>query len=59
MSEQHQTPANSVLAALTGRRLPGGCDDCSAYQTVSLSSDGLYVLADHHDQTCPFYAGVT
>jgi hypothetical protein len=44
----------SYLDALTGRRLPGGCDDCDAYQTVRKESAGLYVLVVHHDDTCPF-----
>jgi len=51
----------SALEALTGRRIPGGCDDCSAYQTVKrLPADqwgSVYVLTVHHDDTCPFYAG--
>lgn len=43
----------SVLEALTGRRLPGGCDDCDAFQTITKHGDGLYVLTVHHDRTCP------
>lgn len=35
-------------------RLPGGCDDCNAYQTVTLD-DGIYRICIHHDDTCPFY----
>lgn len=44
----------SVLDAMTGRRLPGGCDDCNAYQTVTTQGGGLYVLTVHHDETCPW-----
>jgi len=45
---------------MTGRRLPGGCDDCdNAYQVMSRHSDGLYTLTVHHDPTCPFYRGAT
>ena len=48
----------SALEALAGRRLPGGCDDCDAYQTLKrLPSDAwgsVYVLTVHHDDTCPF-----
>ena len=30
----------SALEALAGRRIPGGCDDCDAYQTIErLPSD--------------------
>ncbi len=49
----------SVLDNLTGRRLPGGCDDCDAYQTVTQRGDGVHVLTVHHDETCPFYTGAT
>lgn len=53
----------SALAALVGRRLPGGCDDCDAYQTVRrLPADAwgsAYVLTVHHDSTCPHLNGAT
>lgn len=52
-------PKPSALDAMTGRRLPGGCDDCDAYQVMSRCADGLYVLAVHHDDTCPRLNGVT
>jgi hypothetical protein len=47
---------HSSLDAMTGRRLPGGCDDCDAYQVMSQCADGLYVLTVHHDETCPALA---
>jgi hypothetical protein len=53
MTKRPQPGPGSVLDAMTGRRLPGGCDDCDAYQTVTLHTDGLYVLLVHHDATCP------
>lgn len=43
----------SYLEQLTGRRFPGGCDDCNAFQTVERVDAGLYVLTVHHDATCP------
>jgi hypothetical protein len=49
----------SSLDALTGRRLPGGCDDCTAYQTVTRVDDAFYVLTVHHDETCPHLNEVT
>lgn len=52
--QSHQ-PAASALDAMTGHRIPGGCDDCTAYQTVEQHAPGLYVLAVHHDLTCPEY----
>lgn len=59
MSDQPQPHAASVLEHLTGHRLPGGCDDCDAYQTVTQHGDGVYVLTVRHDETCPFYIGAT
>jgi len=44
--------AGSALDAMTGHRIPGGCDDCAAYQTVEQHAPGLYVLGIHHDLTC-------
>lgn len=49
----------SVLDAMVGRRTPGGCEDCSAYQTVVRTGDGVYDLTVHHDDTCPRLKGVT
>lgn len=49
----------SALDAMTGRRLPGGCDDCAAYQTVTRHANGVYVLVVHHDPGCPALNGVT
>ncbi len=48
-------PVASALDHLAGRRLPGGCDDCHAYQTVEQQAPGVYVLLVHHDDTCPDY----
>lgn len=45
----------SYLDTLTDRQLPGGCDDCAAYQVVAQHSPGVYVLTVHHDGTCPYY----
>ena len=48
-------PERSYLDDLTGHRIAGGCEDCTAYQTVTDHGDGLYVLTIHHDETCPSY----
>jgi len=45
----------SVLDSMTGHRMPGGCDDCTAYQTVEQHDPGVYLLTVHHDDTCPSY----
>ncbi len=43
------------LAALEGLRLPGGCDECDAYQTVDASHAPFYRINIHHDESCPSY----
>ena len=48
------TVAEPVLDALLGGRIPGGCDDCDAYQELSTDGSGIYVLAIRHDDTCPW-----
>lgn len=48
----------SFLAGLLDHRIPGGCDDCDAYQYMQLV-DGIYRIAVYHDNSCPFWQGVT
>ena len=43
------------FSGLVGRELPGGCEDCSAYQTMTEVTPGVWSLTVHHDDTCPFY----
>lgn len=59
MSNRPHIGSTSALEHLTGRRLPGGCDDCNAYQTVRRVDGRFYVLTVHHDETCPELNGVT
>lgn len=59
MSNRRRPRADSALDPMVGRKLPGGCDDCAAYQVMSRCADGLYVLAVHHDDTCPYLNGAT
>jgi hypothetical protein len=40
------------------QRVPGGCDACEAYQTVTRDSGGVYVLTVHHDDGCPVWRAV-
>jgi len=54
-----QTTVPSVLDAMTGHRMPGGCKDCSAYQTLDRHDTGVYILTVHHDDTCPAYRQLT
>lgn len=48
-------PVPSALEALTGRRLPAGCDDCDAYQVVAQQTPGVFLLTVHHDDSCRAY----
>jgi len=56
---RRQTIVPSVLDQMTGHRMPGGCDDCSAFQSVEKQANGVYVLTVNHDGCCPFLRGVT
>jgi hypothetical protein len=47
------------LDNLAGRRLPGGCDDCDAYQEIAEPAPGVYVVTVRHDSTCPYPKGLT
>jgi len=46
------------FADLIGQQIPGGCDDCDAYQTMSRHDSGAWILNIHHDADCPFYASI-
>lgn len=43
-----------LLGPVDGRRIPGGCDQCDAYQTVTVVEAGLFVMTVHHDDNCSF-----
>jgi hypothetical protein len=43
-----------MFEALLDQRIPGGCDDCDAYQQLTTDGSGIYVLAVRHDATCPW-----
>lgn len=47
---------NTMLDAMAVLgRIPGGCEDCSAYQTIDHTEPGIYNLTVHHDASCPNY----
>lgn len=46
---------DEMFAAVAGQQIPGGCDDCHAYQRVVQDSPGIWICRVHHDSTCPFY----
>ena len=52
-SAKCKTEPVSLLDALVGHRLLGGCEDCSAYQDVT-HVDGVYHITIAHDATCPW-----
>ncbi|QGF24742.1 hypothetical protein [Raineyella fluvialis] len=54
-----KAPGNAALDALVGRSFPGGCDDCHAYQTMTRDSSGIYRVTTYHDNSCPYFRGVT
>lgn len=52
-----QEAVAGVLGPLDGARLPGGCDDCEAYQTVEPGPfPGVWINRVHHDDWCPALA---
>lgn len=44
------------LGRFFGQQVPGGCDDCDAYQTVERDQYGIWHLTVHHDDGCPWLA---
>lgn len=56
----HRRPTNPIRAELdrlVGLRIPGGCDDCLAYQEIE-PVGGIHVLHIRHDDTCPTLARI-
>lgn len=43
----------NTLGRLDGARIPGGCDQCDAYQTVRAEAPGVWVIDVFHDEGCP------
>lgn len=41
-----------------GERVPGGCEDCDAYQILDKSQAPVYQLFVYHDDTCPALKGM-
>jgi hypothetical protein len=56
MSEAQRRWAD-VFGPLVGREIPGGCDDCDAYQTIEPDPEHgtMWHLFVHHDDSCPIY----
>jgi hypothetical protein len=49
-----ETFLDNVVAQIGDRRIPGGCDDCHACQTVSKTPGGWYECHIWHDDSCPW-----
>lgn len=43
----------NALGPMDGAQIPGGCDQCDAYQTVTPVEVGVWSLTVHHDDWCP------
>lgn len=49
-----------IAKRLRGRRIPGGCDECNAYQTLEEDPDlpGCFRIRISHDHWCAFIARI-
>ncbi|MFP5256072.1 MAG: hypothetical protein ACLGI8_09510 [Acidimicrobiia bacterium] len=47
-----------LLGPLDGERIPGGCAECDAYQTVAALEAGVWTVNVHHDRDCPALAAM-
>lgn len=41
---------------IDGQRIPGGCDQCHAYQLIAPIEAGVWRLTVYHDEPCAFMA---
>ena len=48
------TALDDLFEQTEDQPIPGGCDRCNAYQTVSVTAPGIYSNTVHHDDWCPF-----
>jgi hypothetical protein len=46
-------PLRPVLGPIDGARIPGGCEDCDAYQEPVQVARNVWVLKVYHDDWCP------
>lgn len=57
MNRPEPTPVADALADFIGHQVPGGCEDCGAFQTLEREAVGVYVVRVFHDQSCPWWRG--
>ncbi len=45
-----------LFGPLLGREVPGGCDECASFQTITEDENlaGVWHLVVLHDKRCPF-----
>jgi hypothetical protein len=51
-----QSRLADLFGPLDGTQVPGGCEHCNAYQTVTPIEAGAWRITVHHDSWCPFLA---
>lgn len=49
-------PLAEILQEHKDVRVPGGCDQCDAYQVLEQAAPRVWMLNVHHDADCPFLA---
>jgi hypothetical protein len=42
------------FSGVAGREIPGGCEQCDAFQVMTEATEGVWSLVVHHDDWCPF-----
>lgn len=56
MAKDTNDPLRTAIRSLTEQRIPGGCDDCDAYQQITEPHPGVFVNTIYHDDDCPTLA---
>jgi hypothetical protein len=53
-------PVSEMIAALDGAEIPGGCDECDAFQVVHARAGhrDVHVIRVFHDDDCPVLAAI-
>ena len=46
-------PVDDLFSQIEAEQIPGGCDQCDAYQTFEETSSGVHMIFVHHDDLCP------
>jgi hypothetical protein len=51
-----QSALRELTRRLAGRRVPGGCEYCNAYQTLHEDALGIFHICMSHADWCPVLA---